>query len=92
MKVSPIEVLNECFDGERSRLVNPRKIADLLRGIDGWQYQRGAVNDPYYGRQMCSFVRVEPTADNPPEDDADPQSTADNELDDDLLDEVEIPF
>lgn len=66
-KVSPVEILNECFDGERSRLVTTRKIADIMRTLDGWQYSRGAVNDPHYGRQDCSFIRVDtPTADHKP--------------------------
>ncbi len=80
MKVSPVEILNECFDGERSRLVSTRKIADIMRTLDGWQYQRGAVNDPHYGRQMCSFVRIEQPSEPSPG----------NELE--HVDDIDIPF
>lgn len=93
-KVSPIEILNECFDGERSRLVNNRKIADIMRTLDGWEFQPWAVNDPQYGRQATSFVRID--NDSPSEaseshaNDTPPAARAFNEFE--PVDSRDIPF
>ncbi len=63
--VAPVEILHElCYDDRPP--TNTRRIADIMRTLDGWQEKRGHCNKATkkaYGRQMTVFVRVA-TADN----------------------------
>lgn len=62
--ISPAEIANElCYDDKPP--VNTRRIADIMRRLEGWQYKRGKRQPSSvkaYGRQMTVFVRSEESA------------------------------